>query len=101
MITKSYSGIIDAIDKNFIPKKVSFTITVNIGFLTFLFNWRQLSSYILDNVNQNVRAIVYGYDCEKVTGKLINEIEMSIKYAIKKDLAMYKNIELTNFQIFI
>jgi len=101
MITKSYSGIIDAIDKNFIPKKVSFVITVNVGFLTFLFDWRQLSSYILDNVNQNVRAIVYRYDCEKMTGQLTNEVEMFIKYAIKKDLAMYKNIKLTNFQIFI
>lgn len=101
MITKSYSGIIDALDKNFIPRKVSFAITVNIGFFTFLFDWRQLPSYILDNVNQDVRAIVYEYDCTKMTGKLLNEIEISIKYALKKDLAMYKDVKLTNFQIVI
>ena len=101
MITKSYSGIIDALDKNFIPKKVSFSITVDVGLFTFLLDWRQLSSYVLDNVNQDVRAIVYGYDCTKMTGKLLNEIEISIKYALKKDLAMYKDVQLTNFQICI
>lgn len=51
MIIKSYSGIINAIDKNAISKKVYFSITVDVGLFTFLLDWRQLSSYVLDNVN--------------------------------------------------
>lgn len=101
MITKSYSGIIDAIDKNAISKKVYFSITVDVGLFTFLLDWRQLSSYVLDNVNQDIRAIVYDYDCENMTGELLNEIEMSIKHTLQKDLSMYKDVKLINFQIFI
>lgn len=83
MITKSYSGIINAIDKNAISKKVFFfSITVDVGLFTFLLDCRQLSSYVLDNVNQDVRAIVYDYDCENMTGELLNEIEISIKHAL-------------------
>ena len=74
MITKSYSGIIDAIDKNAISKKVFFSITVDVGLFTFLLDWSQLSSYVLDNVNQDVREIVYNYDCENMTSELLNEI---------------------------
>lgn len=101
MIIKSYSGVIDTIDKNFISKKVSFSITVDVGLFTFLLDWRQLSSYVLDNVNQDIRAIVWGYDCKNMTGKLLNEIEISIKHALQKDLSMYKDVKLINFQIFI
>ena len=101
MITKSYSGIIDAIDKNALSKKVFFSITVDVGLFTFLLNWRQLYSYVLDNVNQDVRAIVYGYDCKNMTSELLNEIEMSIKHTLQKDLSMYKDVKLINFQIFI
>lgn len=43
MITKSYSGIIDAIDKNALSKKAYFSITVDVGLFTFLLDWRQLS----------------------------------------------------------
>ena len=101
MITKSYSGIIDAIDKNAISKKVFFSIIVNVGLFTFLLDWRQLSSYVLDNVNQDVREIVCDYDCENMTSELLNEIEMSIKYTLQQDLSMYKDVKLINFQIFI
>ena len=82
MIIKSYSGVIDTIDKNFISKKVSFSITVDVGLFTFLLDWSQLSSYVLDNVNQDVRAIVYDYDCKNMTSELLNEIEMSIKHTL-------------------
>ena len=101
MITKSYSGIIDAIDKNALSKKAYFSITVDVGLFTFLLDWRQLSSYVLDNVNQDVRAIIYGYDCKNMTSELLNEIEMSIKHTLHKDLSMYKDVKLINFQIFI
>ena len=101
MITKSYSGIIDAIDKNAISKKVFFSIIVNVGLFTFLLDWRQLSSYVLDNVNQDVREIVYDYDCKNMTSELLNEIEMSIKHTLQKDLSMYKDVKLINFKIFI
>ena len=101
MITKSYSGIIDAIDKTAISKKVFFSITVDVGLFTFLLDWRQLSSYVLDNINQDVREIVYDYDCENMTSKLLNEIEMAIKHTLQKDLSMYKDVKLINFQIFI
>ena len=101
MIIKSYSGVIDTIDKNFISKKVSFLITVDVGLFTFLLDWRQLYSYVLDNVNQDIRAIVWEYDCENMTGELLNEIEISIKHALQKDLSMYKDVKLINFQIFI
>lgn len=101
MITKSYSGIIDAIDKNALSKKVFFSITVDVGLFTFLLDWRQLSSYVLDSVNQDVRAIIYGYDCKNMTSELLNEIEMSIKHTLQKDLSMYKDVKLINFQIFI
>ena len=101
MIIKSYSGVIDTIDKNFISKKVSFSITVDVGLFTFLLDWRQLYSYILDNVNQDIRAIVWGYDCENMTSELLNEIEISIKDTLQKDLSMYKDVKLINFQIFI
>lgn len=101
MIIKSYSGVIDTIDKNFISEKVSFSITVDVGLFTFLLDWRQLSSYVLDNVNQDVREIVYDYDCENMTSELLNEIEMSIKHTLQKDLSMYKDVKLINFQIFI
>ena len=101
MIIKSYSGVIDTIDKNFISKKVSFSITVDVGLFTFLLDWRQLYSYILDNVNQDIRAIVWGYDCENMTSELLNEIEISIKDTLQKDLPMYKDVKLINFQIFI
>ena len=101
MITKSYSGIIDAIDKNAISKKIFFSITVDVGLFTFLIDWCQLSSYVLDNVNQDVREIVYNYDCENMTSELLNEIEMSIKHILQKDLSMYKDVKLINFQIFI
>ena len=101
MITKSYSGIIDAIDKNALSKKIFFSITVDVGLFTFLLDWRQLSSYVLDNVNQDVRAIVYDYNCKNMTSELLNEIEMSIKHTLQKDLSMYKNVKLINFQIFI
>ena len=101
MIIKSYSGVIDTIDKNFISKKVSFSITVDVGLFTFLLDWSQLSSYVLDNVNQDVREIVYNYDCENMTSELLNEIEMSIKHILQKDLSMYKDVKLINFQIFI
>ena len=101
MITKSYSGIIDAIDKNAISKKIFFSITVDVGLFTFLIDWSQLSSYVLDNVNQDVREIVYNYDCENMTSELLNEIEMSIKHILQKDLSMYKDVKLINFQIFI
>lgn len=101
MIIKSYSGVIDTIDKNFISKKLSFSITVDVGLFTFLLDWRQLSSYVLDNVNQDVREIVYDYDCENMTSELLNEIEMSIKHTLQKDLSMYKDVKLINFQIFI
>ena len=101
MIIKSYSGVIDTIDKNFISKKVSFSITVDVGLFTFLLDWRQLYSYVLDNVNQDVREIVCDYDCENMTSELLNEIEMSIKHTLQKDLSMHKDIKLINFQIFI
>ena len=101
MIIKSYSGIIDAIDKTAISKKVYFSITVDVGLLTFLLDWRQLYSYVLDNVNKNVRVIVYNYDCKNMTSELRNEIEMSIKHTLQKDLSMYKDVKLINFQIFI
>ena len=101
MIIKSYSGVIDTIDKNFISKKVSFSITVDVGLFTFLLDWRQLYSYVLDNVNQDIRAIVWGYDCENMTSELLNEIEISIKDTLQKDLPMYKDVKLINFQIFI
>ena len=101
MIIKSYSGVIDTIDKNFISKKVSFSITVEVGLFTFLLDWRQLSSYVLDNVNQDVREIVCDYDCENMTSELLNEIEISIKDTLQKDLSMYKDVKLINFQIFI
>lgn len=101
MIIKSYSGVIDTIDKNFISKKVSFSITVDVGLFTFLLDWRQLYSYVLDNVNQDVREIVCDYDCENMTSELLNEIEISIKHALQKDLSMYKDVKLINFQIFI
>ena len=101
MITKSYSGIIDAIDKNALSKKVFFSITVDVGLFTFLLDWRQLSSYVLDNVNQDIRAIVWGYDCKNMTSELLNEIEMSIKHTLQKDLSMYKDVKLITFQIFI
>ena len=101
MIIKSYSGVIDTIDKNFISKKVSFSITVDVGLFTFLLDWRQLYSYVLDNVNQDIRAIVWGYDCENMTSELLNEIEISIKDTLQKDLLMYKDVKLINFQIFI
>ena len=101
MIIKSYSGVIDTIDKNFISKKVSFSITVDVGLFTFLLDWRQLYSYVLDNVNQDIRAIVWGYDCENMTSELLNEIEISIKDTLQKDLSMYKDVKLINFQIFI
>ena len=101
MIIKSYSGIINAIDKNAISKKVYFSITVDVGLFTFLLDWRQLSSYVLDNANQDVRAIVYDYDCKNMTSELLNEIEMSIKHTLQKDLLMYKDVKLINFQIFI
>ena len=101
MIIKSYSGIIDAIDKTAISKKVFFSITVDAGLFTFLLDWRQLSSYVLDNVNQDVRSIVYNYDCKNMTSELLNEIEMSIKHTLQKDLSMYKDVKLINFQIFI
>lgn len=101
MIIKSYSGVIDTIDKNFISKKVSFSITVDVGLFTFLLDWRQLYSYVLDNVSQDIRAIVWGYDCENMTSELLNEIEISIKDTLQKDLSMYKDVKLINFQIFI
>lgn len=101
MIIKSYSGVIDTIDKNFISKKVSFLITVDVGLFTFLLDWRQLYSYVLDNVNQDIRAIVWEYDCENMTSELLNEIEISIKDTLQKDLSMYKDVKLINFQIFI
>lgn len=101
MIIKSYSGVIDTIDKNFISKKVSFSIMVDVGLFTFLLDWRQLYSYVLDNVNQDIRAIVWGYDCENMTSELLNEIEISIKDTLQKDLSMYKDVKLINFQIFI
>ena len=101
MIIKSYSGIINAIDKNAISKKVYFSITVDVGLFTFLLDWRQLSSYVLDNVNQDIRAIVWEYDCENMTSELLNKIEISIKDTLQKDLSMYKDVKLINFQIFI
>ena len=101
MIIKSYSGVIDTIDKNFISKKVSFSITVDVGLFAFLLDWRQLYSYVLDNVNQDIRAIVWGYDCENMISELLNEIEISIKDTLQKDLSMYKDVKLINFQIFI
>ena len=101
MIIKSYSGVIDTIDKNFISKKVSFSIMVDVGLFTFLLDWRKLYSYVLDNVNQDIRAIVWGYDCENMTSELLNEIEISIKDTLQKDLSMYKDVKLINFQIFI
>ena len=101
MIIKSYSGVIDTIDKNFISKKVYFSIIVDVGLFTFLLDWRKLSSYVLDNVNQDIRAIVWGYDCENMTSELLNEIEISIKDTLQKDLSMYKDVKLINFQIFI
>ena len=101
MIIKSYSGVIDTIDKNFISKKVSFSITVDVGLFTFLLDWRKLYSYVLDNVNQDIRAIVWGYDCENMTSELLNEIEISIKDTLQKDLSIYKDVKLINFQIFI
>lgn len=101
MIIKSYSGVIDTIDKNFISKKVSFSIMVDVGLFTFLLDWRQLSSYVLDNVNQDVREIVCDYDCENMTSELLNEIEISIKDTLQKDLSMYKDVKLINFQSFI
>ena len=70
-------------------------------FLHFCLIGGQLYSYVLDNVNQDVRAIVYDYDCENMTGKLLNEIEISIKHSLQKDLSMYKDVKLINFQIFI
>ena len=87
--------------KPLFQRKYFFSITVDAGLFTFLLDWRQLSSYVLDNVNQDVRAIVYDYDCENMTGELLNEIEMSIKHALQKDLSMYKDVKLINFQIFI
>lgn len=87
--------------KTLFQRKYFFSITVDVGLFTFLLDWRQLSSYILDNVNQDVRAIVYDYDCENMTGELLNEIEMSIKHTLQKDLSMYKDVKLINFQIFI
>lgn len=101
MIIKSYSGIINAIDKNALSKKVSFLITVDVGLFTFLLDWRQLYSYVLDNVNQDIRAIVWEYDCENMTSEFLNEIEISIKDTLQKDLSMYKDVKLINFQIFI
>lgn len=87
--------------KTLFQRKYFFSITVNVGLFTFLIDCRQLSSYVLDNVNQDVRVIVYDYDCENMTGELLNEIEISIKHALQKDLPMYKDVKLINFQIFI
>lgn len=87
--------------KTLFQRKYFFSIIVNVGLFTFLLDCRQLSSYVLDNVNQDVRAIVYDYDCENMTGELLNEIEISIKHALQKDLSMYKDVKLINFQIFI
>lgn len=87
--------------KTLFQRKYFFSITVDVGLFTFLLDCRQLSSYVLDNVNQDVRAIVYDYDCENMTGELLNEIEISIKHALRKDLSMYKDVKLINFQIFI
>lgn len=68
--------------KTLFQRKYFFSITVDVGLFTFLLDCRQLSSYVLDNVNQDVRAIVYDYDCENMTGELLNEIEISIKHAL-------------------
>lgn len=87
--------------KTLFQRKYFFSITVDVGLFTFLLDCRQLSSYVLDNVNQDVRAIVYDYDCENMTGELLNEIEISIKHALQKDLSMYKDVKLINFRIFI
>ena len=87
--------------KTLFQRKYFFSITVDVGLFTFLLDCRQLSSYVLDNVNQDVRAIVYDYDCENMTGELLNEIEISIKHALRKDLSMYKDVKSINFQIFI
>ena len=87
--------------KTLFQRKYFFSITVDVGLFTFLLDCRQLSSYVLDNVNQDVRVIVYDYDYENMTGELLNEIEISIKHALQKDLPMYKDVKLINFQIFI
>ena len=52
-------------------------------------------------MNQDIRAIVWGYDCKNMTSELLNEIEISIKDTLQKDLSMYKDVKLINFQIFI